>query len=415
MHELEVFHYEGIDSSENLIAGTIEAESQYDAIQRLNTRGITATEIEPENGWMKFKKRLEFSKSALSKRETWEFFKEFLSVIKTGLSPLEAFEYMSQNSEDNPKFAKLSLDAYQAINYGAELTEALMQCGIERKYCDVIKVGSSSGNLAIALESEIEQIELEIKIAKGFNSIYAAPAVTAFFMLIVTIGAIIWLVPMQEKLIYSLATNEEDIPLMSSMAFLIGDYGIQAIIGFILFVILFIAGKRFLTMTSHRAALFFDEKALKIPVFGSFYRNREFAKTCSMFMLALATGDKQADVIRLIMDQTNSVSYKERLKRAYQLVEHEGYLISDALNEIGFNGLITAFMRRGERTDRHEAVEMMKSLSKEFSEKSLYNMDVLKGASEMINMIMLGILSMPVLIISVGPSIDQITLAMSRF
>lgn len=409
------FIYEGVNNSSKIIEGEVIANSEEEAIIKITDKGLNVVSIQKKSLWQSFNSSLKKSSIKIEGQEVGNFFNELASILKSGLTPLEAAEYMALSSEDSAKFQRIGHLAFNAMKDGATFSEGLRQAGISSKYCDVIAVGEKSGDIITALDSEVSQIELDEETKKGFRTIYVAPAVSGFFMLAATIASIIWLVPLQEKIIYSLATSKEEVPPISAAAFWIGDYGIQIIIGSVLFIILFLVFKSIGKKMSETIETFFDVMAMKIPVFGSFYRNSEYARISSMLMLSLSSGTQQEEVISLIKNQTNSIILRKKLNLAYKMIKDEGYLISQAFEEIEMNGLIIAHVKRGERAERDKAVEMMKELTFEFSKKTLYNMKILTGASEMINMIMLSILSIPILMISVAPSIDQVTLMMNRF
>lgn len=411
-----IYNYEGIDSKNRHVFGSIEATNEKEAMSRVQRQGVVIIELASASFMSRIKKALSMqSKVYLSEKETLGFLKELKSVLKTGLSAIDAMEYMAKNTEDGKKFAKVAILAAQGMHTGDSLSDSLRMAGLSAKYCDVLSVGEKAGNIDVALEAEIDQIELSIKIKKGYSTVYVAPAVSATFMLLATIGAIIYLIPMQEKIIYSLVSDKSEIPIWSTVAFWIGDYGVQIIIGFFITLISYFIIKAILTRVFESVALFFDAMALRIPVFGTFYRNAEHSRVCSMLMLSMASGGRQDEVLALIKNQSKSEFFRRKLTKAHMLVSREGYLMSDAFLEVSFNGLIVAFIKRGERADRDVAVSLMKELGDEFSDKSIYNLEILKGASEMINMMLLTILSAPVLLISVAPAIDQVTLMMNRF
>ncbi|WP_127471942.1 type II secretion system F family protein [Thiomicrorhabdus aquaedulcis] len=404
-----IYKYEGFDASNRYIEGRMESSSEEDLSASLKKIGISLVEA----------KKIYFSsaglKTRLSPNETIDLFKEILSLLKSGLKPLEAMEYISSYSMDSKKIRKIGYDAYTAMKNGSTMALALKEAGLPKKYFDVISVGELTGNIMTAFTIEIEQIELQLKIRKGFNTIYIAPAVSGVFMIIATIATIIFLAPMQRKIIDALVSDPSEIPPFSTAAFWIADYGIQSIIGFFVFLFGFFFIRKLLRSISEPIDVFFDLVSLSTPVFGVFYRNAEYAKISSILVLAMGSGNKQSTVMEIIKEQVSSPFFKKKLKEVYLMVKKEGYLVSDALARVEMNQLLVITLKRGEMMDRKEAASIVSDLSKEFEKKSLYNMEILKGASEMINMILLSVLSIPVLLISVAPAIDQVTLMMNRF
>lgn len=404
------FKYKGVvDKTDQFIEGGLRADSEEEVYEFLERIGVTPYKIS--------RVYIDFGKfdGNFTSREAMEFLREILSLLKSGLSPLEAIEYMASTTVDNKKFKQVGFEAYNVMKNGGTIVEGLRTGGFPKQYSDLLSIGEKTGAIKESVEIEIKQIELAQKIKKGFNSIFVAPAVSGAFMLIATIAVIIWLAPMQKKIIYQLVNSPSEVPPISASAFWISDYGIQIIVGFVVLLILFFILKAVLSRIFTSVAMFFDLLSLSIPVFGSFYKNSEYAKISYALTLSMGSGGRQSTVLSVMKDNTSSIFFKEKLEKAYYLVENEGLLISDAFDEIGINKLLALTMRRGEMLDKKTAMELMSELGDEFSTKSLYNMEILKGASEMTNMMMLSILSIPVLMISVAPSIDQVTLMMNKF
>lgn len=404
-----IFLYEGLDQNSKLVYGVIDASSEQSALIRLQDKGYRISEIKPESFWSKFKKSL--SSGQLTEEQSVQFFKEFLSILKAGLKPIESMEYMAGNNEEEKRFRYIAEQAYELMSEGDALPDALRQAGMKSEYCDVLSVGDRTGHVQEALASLIDQLELKIETNKGFKSIYVGPVLSIIVILLFTIGSILFLVPIQRDMIMQFVGSDESrIPLMSSISFWLGDYGIQSIVGFVLLLFVFIFFKRFGSAHYPSVAFFFDKLALKMPVFGGFYRNSEYSRICSMLMLAMSFGGRTDEVVSLIKDQSSSVTLQKRMQEVYIMVKEEGYMLSQALEEVHFNGIIVSTLKRGERSGTHESIDLMRGLSKEFSAKTLHNLEMLKSASDMINMIVLAVLSIPVLIITIAPTVDQVTL-----
>lgn len=411
---MALFQFEVLDSKGRYLDGSINAPNESDAVDKLKLKGYKIISLEGESGWSNFKQMFEFNKMELNDKQTVQFLKELKSVLRTGIKPLECMDYLSQNAEDAKFIAKVSLSASQAMQSGNSLSESLAISGIPTQYTDVLSVGDSTGNMFTAIDSVIDQIELSIETKKGFSTVFVAPAVTGGFMILGTIAAILWMIPLQEKIIYQLVSDKADVPPFSAAAFWFGDWGIPLIIGFLALIVGFITFRAVSSRMSRKMKRFWGVMALNTPIFGSFHRNLEYSRISSMLMLAMSSGGRQDEVLALIKDQTDFVVFQDKLNDAYLMVKKQGYLISQAFEEVKLNGIIISTLKRGEKASKEDATEMVRVLAEEFANKSLYNMEVLKGASEVINQIFLLILSIPILLISVAPSIDQVTLMMDK-
>jgi len=407
-----LFLFEGLDDKNRPIEGEFTALTEREALRKLQRRGYSVTKIYADTPWHRFVRNL--STNEASDKETGQFLKELISVIRIGLTPLETMDYIATNADGNKKFRQIALKSAQLMQDGELLSSALNEAGIKKVYCDVIAVGESTGNIVMALASIISQIELKLETKKGLMSIYIMPMVMVTFILLVTIVAIIYMIPIQRKVIGSLVKNPDEIPTLTSIAFWIGDYGIPIMVGLFVFILVVIFSVKYTRKAWHKFDVLIDNISLNIPVFGSFYRNAELSRVCSLLMLAMSSGGKkQSEVLNLIRNQASSVYFKDKLELSYSLVHRDGYLMSKALELVNFNGLIVNYVRRGETSSTERGAEMMGELSKEFSNKTIYTMELLKGVSEVINMFILTIAATPAMFVMLAPQIDQITLTVN--
>lgn len=413
-----IYNYRALDKKGRLVEGKTESYSERDAHEKLRAMGLNVVEIKRPGHfetWVKgIKASLGVKDLGLNKSGQIEFYKEIQSLLKVGLSTLEAIQYMSSPaSEDlNQKLAAQSV--LQRMQEGETFSSSIKLAGFPDTASEAFWVGEATGSLPKAIDAIIRQEQLNKQISEGILGIYLAPLLTGSLMILVFVATVIYMVPIQLQVINSLVNSPDEYPPMSEAVFWMGQWGIPlvgAIIGsgFLLFVIL-----KTVLFSVPKLKLKWDYFKMGFPVFGGFYKFQEYARVTNLLGIALGKTKKQSIVTDMLKNQVKSPAMKDKMGKIHSLVDDKGYTLSQAMNEVEFNQLISTFVKRGEQSGRGEVSAILEDITRHFEYKSLHNLEVLKGMSEVTNMLILVVLSSPVLLISVGPSLDQVQLMMSK-
>lgn len=413
-----IFNYRALDKRGRLVEGKTEAVSRREAENKLSSLSLRVVEIKQPGAfevWIKgVKASLGMKDLELDQKGQIEFYKEIQSLLKVGLSPLEAVSYMaSPTAEDkNQKLAAQSV--LQRMQEGESFSSAIKMAGFPDSTGESLWVGEATGSLLKALEAVIRQEQLNKDVSSGILSVYLGPAISGAVMLAAFVATVIFMVPIQIQVIDSLVTNPSEYPPMSAAVFWMGNWGIPLVGGIfgLLFLSIIVMKTILYSVPSFR--LKWDVFKMSFPLFGGFYKYQEYARVTNLLGIALGKTSKQSMVTEMLKNQVNSPAMKDKMKKIHMLVEDKGYTLSQAMQEAEFNSLIATFVKRGEQSGRKDVANILDDITRHFEYKTKHHLEVLKGISEMGNMLLLLILAAPVLLISVGPSLDQVTLMMNK-
>lgn len=413
-----IFNYRAIDKKGVVIEGKVESITQKEAQNKLGKLGLNVVEMKAPSEfslWMKSLERaLGISQLGLDRKGQIEFYKEVQSLLKVGLSPMEAITYMSSPNTDSLKQKLAAQSVLQKMQEGNHFSQAMKVAGFPSAACESLWVGEATGSLQKAIFAVIRQEELAKKLGEGMLGIYLGPFLIGAAMIAAFIASIIYMVPIQMKVIDNLVSGPEEYPMMSASVAWLGEWGILltgTVVGTV-FTILFLL--KVVLNYSESFRYKWDVFKMGFPVFGPFYLYQEYARITNLLGIALGKTKKQSIVTGMLMHQVHSPVMKNKMTRIHHLVDDKGFTLSEAMQSVDFNQLISTFIKRGEQAGMKEVSSILNDITEHFEYKSLHNLEVLKGASELSNMLILITLSIPVLLISVGPSLDQIPLMMSK-
>lgn len=413
-----IYSYKALDEKGRLIEGETDAANESIVRKRLLNQNFTVIEVAGQGVVELFistlKQSFGSSKSSVTKRERMEFYKEASTLLKIGLPIGDVIIQMSSVDTEDQGVRRVAQRVRQKLDEGERLSIAMRFSGFPVSVTETISVGEATGTLKKAFEAVIRQDELSTKIKKELWGIYLAPILSGTFMLMAFIGSILFMIPVQKQVIKNLESDPELYPPLSKITFWLGDYGILSIEILAAVVLILVVAIKIASAVSWRFNLFYDNKKMSIPFFGSFYRFQEYARICNLLSATVGSVKTPSLVTGLLRKQVSSPYLKDMMERMHTLVDKKGMRLSQAMSEVGFNSLITRFISRGEKSGSRDSAEILDDITRHYEEKTMNNLAVLKGLSDVSNMIILIVLSTPVLIIAVGPSIDQVTLMMNR-
>lgn len=401
---LEQYKYKVQDKSKNYFEDTIDAVSKIEAKQILENRGFKVIKVEKSSS--NFLSFLTLKSTKLSKELELEFFKDLHSFLKLGENLNNSLELISRNKVAN-KLVKINAhyllqDCTRGINFG----EALLKRKFNKDIANIVKSGIEIGELTETINLIIEKSELELKVSKGFKSLFILPMIMVPILLVGQFFLLWKLTPIHKENFANTIKNPKDIPGTSAILFHISDHlfiytGILAatIIGTIF-------GIYFLIKTNKTIRNKIAEKILYIPVVGQFIYYKEMAKLTSMLNLGYGSGFKMEDTIFITKNQIENSYIKNQFETIYKLVSKNGESVSQAMLKVNFDQSVLSSIGRGESSGRKEVCYNLKKLTETYKDKTLdklKSMDAIKG---LVGTILILAFGMPLAYTAMMPQLD---------
>jgi type IV pilus assembly protein PilC len=179
---MPTFVYEGRSRTGETRRGSIEAESEAVALQRLRTENITVTKVQKKGrdlGGLSFG-------SPVSEKELVVFTRQFATMIDAGLPLVQCLDILASQAE-NKAFKKILDDVKAHVESGATFSDALKRHPkvFDELYCNLIAAGEVGGILDTILQRLGSYIEKAMKLKRQVRGAMVYPVAVLVVAVIV--------------------------------------------------------------------------------------------------------------------------------------------------------------------------------------------------------------------------------------
>lgn len=267
------------------IQGKIEAESEQEAINKLNKIGYFPISIKAEEASLEKQSIFRFWK--VSKKDTVLFTRQFSSLIHSGVNILSGLNTVAIQTSNKYLRAILN-DAMGKIKDGKPLSDsfAMHPYLFPPLYTSIIRSGEASGNIEQAMDSLADFLEKEEEFK---NSVRGALVYPAFVIFVSTITVIILLTFVIPRLVSMFEDMGQVLPLPTKIlinlsGFLRSWWWFILAVGFIFIFLL----RRLYHRPQGKIRL--DKLKLKLPVWGKVVLKTEISRLTRTLSLLIASG-----------------------------------------------------------------------------------------------------------------------------
>ncbi len=317
--------YKAKSGPDQIIEGSISANSSQEIVDLLAKKGYVAISIEEEQ-----------EKDAVV-RKSWKkllgvnlknlviFSRQLSNLLKSGIPILKALRILAEQTNDK-YFSTILLDIGEKVKKGHPFSVSLKSYPkvFSSFFIAMIKAGEDSGGVDQALlrisDYYYKQLELQSKI----KSALAYP----ILILLVGIGSIIFIFTNVMPKIIPLFTNlNVELPLPTRILIMISDFLRSNLPWIALFMLLFLLiFKR--AMSNDVFKSYISNLKLKIPIFGQLIFKSEFARFARALEMSLHSGIPIIKAIDISLPIVNEFVIKDNLTKSLQELEGGGTLSS---------------------------------------------------------------------------------------
>lgn len=341
---MEIYSYEVVDSSGRMLAGEIEADEEWVAIESLQKRGFTVLDIKTAR--TSSFSTLFRSRSRVSIGDLSLFSRELAASLEAGI-PLtrslftlsqqavnpalqEALGQIAHNVESGVGFAD-SLDAYPDI--------------FSSFYLNMVRSGELGGSLAEALQNLSEQLEKSKFLRDQVRSAVIYPAVVLSFALIVVLAMVLFIVPV----FMNLLPAGVSLPWPTRIVLGISDSLRHGWYFWVLGAIAVVLGIR-IYLRSPGGTRTWDQVKFRLPVFGNLVHRVTIARFCRTLATLLAGGIPLLQALESAGPAVGNTLIADAVKEAGEEMQ-QGKDIATPLKESGvFPPLVVQMVAEGEET-----------------------------------------------------------------
>lgn len=276
---MAVFKYEVIDGLGNLSRGSIEAENERTAVERLRKMGLLVTDIGEArksflDGLFRFRRGIGIGQLGL-------FTRQLTAMLEAGIPLVRSIFTLSRQTA-NPTLSYALGEVGRSIEGGMSFSESLKLFPeiFPPVFVNMVQAGEAGGSLATVLRHLSQQLERDKNIRDNIRSATIYPAVVTGFSLVILLVMLIVVVPMFIRFFPA----GMELPLLTRVIIGISS-GLRNYWFLLLLAIalLWLVLRYYLHTLSGRRV--WDRMKLKLPVIGSLVHKVAIAR----FALTLST------------------------------------------------------------------------------------------------------------------------------
>lgn len=374
------FIYKVKNSKNEIIDGSIHANSVAEAAIKLERRGNVVLEIHEElqKSYIREKTvNYNSAKIVLSVQEKKEFFNSFYFLYKSGLSILEIFKSMSISSK-NPKIITLCSRILRGIEKGQSLKDSMKTSysALGQAYSMLIVAGEESGQLDDILTNIIKNIKTQEETKSSIISKLTYPVCMFFFALFVAMLFKFFIIQ-----IFLLKASGESVCM--SALIISAIIKIIVVFGVLIGSLIFIYKNKYVL---NKIISFFTT----FGIFSKLMKKYYFMNFFSVLALSYEAGISPSECLYLANSVINVPYINSRIKKAETMVQN-GCEMTTALGCVGlFSSYAMSQVATGEKAGKLD--KMLRTVASDYENRLLSSVSVILKVIEPLMIIFVGII-----------------------
>ncbi len=387
------FSYKAHDSKGRQITGVMDGRSADEVIDKLTQKNLLPLSVDELNFdgtqknqsfWDKLNAGILKMQNKVSYKDVVFFTRQLATMIEGGVPLSRALEQLAKS--EKPVFKRIILQVAEDISIGHTFSDAIARHpgAFNNMYVSVVKSGEVSGALDTVLDQlatymeNVEALKSKVKAALRY------PGAIAGFVTVLTIGILVFLVPIFEDMY---ASFNAKLPAPTLMLISVSKFIRNNVPLTIAAIVIIIAGFK-AALTNDNFKRLVHKYILKFPVFGGILKKNILAVYCRTMALLMGSGTPILDATQIAGAVVGNKAYSDALEDVYTSLRG-GELLSFALEKTGeFPVLVIQLVSTGEESGK---VDDLLRKAAEFYEREIRNIvDSLASIIEPFLIVVLG-------------------------
>lgn len=351
------FSYVAVDKNGREKSGTVDAESQDKAREKLRSDGLFPTTI-TQKGAAK-KAAADFVDPSKQRTPAWMagkvkqkeltlFTRQFATLLESGLPMVRALDIMTQMLKPGAMRNSV-LDLTDEVQAGSGVSDSMAKQPkvFDNLYCSMIKAGEASGQLGKILGRLAEFREKAEKLKKQIIGALIYPIAVLSIATLIVAGIITFIVPKFKEMF---AQMKVDLPGMTQLLLDIADTMVEIKWGFIPAVLLYVVVYPLIfyaifkvVRMSEQGRYYTDLAILHIPLFGMIVKKSTISRFCRTMGELDSAGVPVLDSLGIIKDAVNNAVIRAAVNDIHTGIR-EGENMSAPMRRSGQFDLMTLNM-----------------------------------------------------------------------
>ena len=371
------FSYQGIGSNGNIIAGTVEADTEEMANSLLTARGYIPMEVRMksagsgEDGFSRFKDR--FAK--VSPQELILLTKQIRTMIRAGLPILSLLQILEHQTE-NPKLKTVMSQMTGDIKEGKTLYSAFSRHPriFSPLYCSMVQAGEASGALTDVLERLTYIIEHEDKVRSDIKSALQYPMIVMIFLVVAFFILLTFVIPKFTAIFISAGL---DLPLPTRICMFMYDYLIGYWYVLVTGIVAIIVGS-VLYFRTPSGEFVKDNYLMKLPVLGPLFIKSAMSRFASIFAILQSSGVAVLDSMAILSSTIGNSAISREFDRIRDQLEEGRGIAAPLQSAKYFSPMVVNMVAIGEESGNLD--EMLREVADHYDTEIEYAVHKLSEA-----------------------------------
>mgnify|MGYP006081532027 CR=1 FL=1 len=363
---MAIFQYIALDAKGEQTTGTVEADSEADAVAKLRTQGLYPTQVVQDGkgklsaggkkgGAARGKKKAKGSTGGRVKPKILMIFtRQLATLIDSGLPLLRGLTVLAKG-EPNQIMRGTVNSLADSVQSGSTFSESLAQHPriFNKLYVNMVKAGELGGVLEVVLTRLAEYQEKAHKLKNKIVAAMVYPVIVMFIAVAILTFLMLFIVPKFKDMFADMGGAE--LPKISQVVFGFSEFMLSR--SFILPNAVWILGGAFgiwvvfqLWGRTKGGRRVLDTMKLKVPLFGDIQRKSAIARFSRTLGTLVTSGVPILQALNITRETAGNVVISDAIGKVHESVK-EGESIVQPLSGSGvFPSMVISMVDVGEET-----------------------------------------------------------------
>ena len=362
---MAVFNYVAVDQNGSPSNGSVEAESQEQALALLGQSGLMVSEITPAQeapsagkaAGEKAKKKKKGKKGlnleiggGPNSEDISIFTRQMATLVQAGLPLLRSLEVMTKQQEKKPKFKEMLEKISEKVSSGGNLSDGLATYPktFDNLYVNMVRAGEAGGVLELVLDRLSQFQEKSIRTIKKVKSAMIYPSVIMFVAVVIVTLLMMVVVPQFEAIFQQMLRGA---PLPGPTQIVINISELFS--GHPILVLGGMGGTvfgLFMFKKTKKGSRVFDWLGLHVPAIRDVISKSNISRITRTFGTLLSSGVPILQALQITRDTLNNSYFAEAINNIHDSVRDGEAMATQMDREDVFPTMVSSMVEIGEET-----------------------------------------------------------------